>query len=138
MAIETSLTEFPGVVNAELGQFQLMPGPKGEQGERGPRGYGIESAVLNEDFTLTLRFEDGTSFTTAPIRGPAGERGPRGEPGPAGQNGVGLDSATDITGILKGNGKTVEPAVAGTDYVSPSQLTEAIQRAVADAWEASY
>ena len=102
MDINTSLPEAAGAVEVELGQFGLMPGPKGDAGERGPRGYGIASAVLNEDFTLTLRFEDGSSYTTRSLRGetgargdtgpvgpagPAGDTGPRGEPGPQGERG---------------------------------------------------
>lgn len=39
-----------------------------------------------------------------------------GATGPEGPNTVGATTATDITGILKGNGATVEAAVEGTDY----------------------
>lgn len=35
-------------------------------------GNGIESAVLNDDYTLTLNFTDGTSFTSPSIRGEKG------------------------------------------------------------------
>lgn len=39
-------------------------------------GIGISSAVLNDDYTLTLNYSDGTSFTTSnSIRGPKGEPG---------------------------------------------------------------
>ncbi len=62
----------PGAVEVSLGEYRLIPGPKGDTGERGPRGYGIESAVLNPDFTLTLKFEDGTSYTTPALRGADG------------------------------------------------------------------
>lgn len=62
----------PGTVEVELGQFGLIPGPKGDTGERGPRGYGIQSAVLNPDFTLTVTFENGESYTTPAIRGEDG------------------------------------------------------------------
>lgn len=87
MEINTKLPEAPGAVEVELGQFRLIPGPRGETGERGPRGYGVESAVLNPDFTLTIKFEDGSSYTTASIRGATGETGPRGERGPQGERG---------------------------------------------------
>lgn len=38
----------------------------------GVAGNGIESAVLNNDYTLTLNFTDGTSFTSSSIRGETG------------------------------------------------------------------
>ena len=44
-------------------------------GEKGDTGNGIESAVLNQDYTLTLNFTDGTHYTTPSIRGAKGETG---------------------------------------------------------------
>lgn len=41
----------------------------------GVDGTGIASATLNEDYTLTLLFTDGTSTTTESIRGATGESG---------------------------------------------------------------
>ena len=44
-----------------------------------------------------------------------------------------------ITGLLKGNGSgSVTAAVAGTDYVTPSDMASAIQSAIQNTWEASY
>ena len=40
---------------------------------KGDKGNGISSAVLNNDYTLTLTFTDGTSYTTPSIRGEKGE-----------------------------------------------------------------
>ena len=51
-------------------------------GIRGPRGYtgvGIESVVLNPDFTLTITLTDDSVYTTAPIRGEKGETGNEGK-----------------------------------------------------------
>lgn len=42
----------------------------------GQDGVGISGAVLNADYTLTLTFSDGTSYTTPSIRGPKGEAAP--------------------------------------------------------------
>lgn len=42
----------------------------------GQDGVGISGAVLNADYTLTLTFSDGTSYTTPSIRGPKGEDAP--------------------------------------------------------------
>ena len=44
-------------------------------GEKGDTGNGIASAVLNQDYTLTLNFTDGTHYTTPSIRGAKGETG---------------------------------------------------------------
>lgn len=77
-------------------------GPTGATGATGATGNGIASAVLNADYTLTLTFTDGTSYTTPSIRGaqgpqgatgatgatgPKGEQGPQGETGPQGPQG---------------------------------------------------
>ena len=64
-------------------------GDTGPQGPAGPTGNGIQSAVLNSDYTLTLRFTDGTSYTTpTPIRGATGATGATGPQGPQGEDGV--------------------------------------------------
>ena len=38
-------------------------------------GNGIQSVTLNEDYTLTIYYTDGTSVTTTSIRGETGESG---------------------------------------------------------------
>jgi hypothetical protein len=53
------------------------------------------------------------------IRGADGAPGPT---GPAGPNQVTTSTATNITGILKGNGTNVQQAVAGTDYGTVSSV----------------
>ena len=42
-------------------------------GKNGSDGNGIKSVVFNEDYTLTLNFDNGTSYTTPSIRGESGE-----------------------------------------------------------------
>ena len=59
-------------------------GAQGEQGEPGKTGNGIASTVLNSDFTLTVHFTDGTSYTTPSIRGATGPQGKQGEKGETG------------------------------------------------------
>jgi len=44
----------------------------GAQGIKGDTGNGIDSAVLNADYTLTLTFTNGATYTTPSIRGVAG------------------------------------------------------------------
>lgn len=48
--------------------------------------------------------------------GPQGPKGDTGETGPAGPNMVNAGTATDIAGILKGNGAAVGAAVEGVDF----------------------
>ena len=72
-------------------------GPQGETGPAGPTGNGIQSAVLNSDYTLTLIYTDGTRWTSPdPIRGPAGQTGPAGPAGPQGPQGIKGDTGNGI------------------------------------------
>lgn len=59
-------------------------GIQGVKGDTGETGNGIESAELNSDYTLTLDFTDGTSYTTPSIRGMQGEQGIQGVKGDTG------------------------------------------------------
>ena len=62
-------------------------GKDGQNGSNGVDGNGIKSAVLNADYTLTLTFDDGTSYTTPSIRGAAGKDGADGKDGQDGAKG---------------------------------------------------
>lgn len=81
-----------------MGALKIFDGVKwvsiggGERGERGPQGNGIDHAVLNPDYTLTLFWTNGTSSTYGPIRG---EQGAQGE---TGDDGNGIASVTWIGG----------------------------------------
>lgn len=89
-------------------------GPKGETGATGPQGEtgnGIASAVLNSNYTLTLNFTDGTSYTTpTSIRGATGAtgpQGPQGETGPQGPQGIqGIQGETGPQGPKGDTGDT--------------------------------
>lgn len=59
---------------------------------RGNTGNGIASAVLNADYTLTLTFTDGNSYTTPSIRGEVGAKGDKGNKGDKGDTGNGIAS----------------------------------------------
>lgn len=67
-------------------------GEKGDKGDKGDTGVSITSAVLNSDYTLTIGFSDGSSYTTPnSIRGPQGIQGiqgPRGIQGLRGEQGL--------------------------------------------------
>ena len=70
-----------------LGIPQGIQGEQGVQGIQGKTGNGIASAALNADYTLTLTFTDGTSYTTPSIRGAQGEQGETGDKGDKGDKG---------------------------------------------------
>lgn len=96
-------------VTGELGEARLIQGPQGEKGEKGEAGVGILGTVLNDDYTLTIRFTDGSSYTTttsirgeqgdafeysdftaeqlAALKGEKGDKGDTGETGPQGEKG---------------------------------------------------
>lgn len=54
------------------------------------------------------------------IKGGTGGAGATGAAGPAGPNEVSASTATPITGLLKGDGATVQQAVPGEDYAAAS------------------
>lgn len=62
-------------------------------GSSGVAGVGISSVVLNADYTLTINFTDGTSYTTPSIRGEAGEPGRDGDDGVDGKDGTSVTVA---------------------------------------------
>lgn len=66
--------------------LRALVGPQGET------GVSISDVRLNEDFTLTVTLDDGTEFTTDPIKGPKGDTGQKGEKGDTGSQGPKGDS----------------------------------------------
>lgn len=80
-----------------------------------------------------VQFSDGEDFQTkldnGSLQGPAGPAGSSGTVGPQGPSGPNLvdtTTTTTINGLLKGNGETVAQAADGTDYMSPSKVSEAV------------
>ena len=100
---------------------------------KGDKGNGIQSAVLNNDYTLTLTFTDGTTYTTPSIRGEKGEQGE-----PATDMDIHIcsaseyDSETRIPTIANPNDKTFY-LVPTEDGTSPDLFTEWVY--VNNAWE---
>lgn len=67
-------------------------------------GRAIQSTVLNADYTLTIRYTDGTSYTTPSIRGATGATGPAGADGTDGADGAdGVSPEVTITTITGGH-----------------------------------
>ena len=100
---------------------------------KGDKGNGIQSAVLNNDYTLTLTFTDGTTYKTPSIRGEKGEKGE-----PATDMDIHIcsaseyDSETRIPTITSPDDKTFY-LVPTEDGTSPDLFTEWV--CVNNAWE---
>ena len=97
-------------------------GAAGAPGAAGADGVGISGVAFKETdasgnnvYTITL-----TNGTTYDFTAPKGATGSKGDTGATGPNSVSTSTATNITGILKGNGSTVAAAEAGTDYAAAS------------------
>lgn len=117
-----------------------VKGEQGIQGEKGDTGKGFTIlgtyATVEALAAAVTNAEQGDYYnvgTEAPYRiymwddaegwqdqgqlqGPTGAQG---ETGPSGPNTVTAETATTLTGLLKGDGTSVAAAVAGTDYVAP-------------------
>ena len=55
--------------------ISIPKGATGPTGETGPTGNGIQNITLNGDYTLTINYTNGTSYTTSSIRGAQGDSG---------------------------------------------------------------
>jgi len=103
------------------------------KGDKGNTGNGISSAILNDDYTLTLTFTDGTTYKTPSIRG---EKGEKGEPATDMEihicSASEYDSETRIPTITSPNDKTFY-LVPTEDGTSPDLFTEWVY--VNGAWE---
>ena len=91
-------------------EVAALVGPKGDKGDTGAQGPA----------------------------GADGQDGQDGAQGPAGPNEVSTSTDSNITGLLKGADGKVAQAVAGTDYVTPTGMNEAIAEAIGTAIEGSY
>ena len=89
-------------------------GLQGKQGETGATGNGIASTILNNDYTLTIQFTDGTSYTTPSIRGLTGAQGKQGEKGETG-NGI-------ASTVLNGDYTLTITFTDGTSYTTPTPI----------------
>ena len=84
-------------------------------GQKGDTGNGIKSTVMNDDYTLTIEFTDGTSYTTPSIRGEKGETGSKGAKGDKGDTG-----AQGIQGIQGEKGDNGDTGASGKDGANGS------------------
>lgn len=95
-----------GNIKGEKGEPGYTPvkGVDYFDGNDGKDGNGIKSAVLNADYTLTITFDDGTSYTTPSIRGATGSSG---SDGSNGIDGVGIASIKQTTTSTDDGGNNV-------------------------------
>ena len=95
-----------------------LKGDKGDDGivgRDGVDGVGITNITQNEDGTLSINLDDGTSYVTEPLRGEDGRDGQDGAKGDTGDDGNGIASAelnSDYTLTLT--------FTDGTSYTTPS------------------
>lgn len=96
-------------------------GLQGKQGETGATGNGIASTILNDDYTLTIQFTDGTSYTTPSIRGLTGAQGKQGATGAQGEQGEPGKTGNGIASTVLNNDFTLTVHFTdGTSYTTPS------------------
>lgn len=117
--------------------YSFITDLSGAQGLTGPRGFtgnGISSAVLNQDYTLTIYYTDGTSYTTAtPIRGVQGETGNGIASAVLNQDytltisftdGTSYTTPTPIRGLQGADGKGIASVVFNNDYTMTITFTD--------------
>lgn len=89
----------------------------GAQGIKGETGTGISSVTLNSDYTLTIRYTDGTSVTTASIRGETGATG-------KGISDIRINADNSVTIVLDdGTEYTTEPVRGPQGETGPQGAT---------------
>jgi hypothetical protein len=127
--------------------FALIPfGLQGPPGAIGLTGAGnmTMNMTLNMTMNMTANMTAGPqgipgidNLTANMTAGPQGPSGPSGGSGPAGPNEIDANvTMTNISGLIKGDGAYVFPAVADVDYSTPSTVQSMI--ASSDAWNLSY
>lgn len=85
---ESAWAEISGTPEEPVLNLGIPKGEAGEQGEQGEAGIGITDVTMNPDYTVTIEYGDGESYTTPVIRGERGEQGEQGQDGADGESGV--------------------------------------------------
>ena len=97
-------------------------------GEKGDTGNGIKSTIMNDDYTLTIEFTDGTSYTTPSIRGEKGTTGSQGAKGEKGDKGEqGIQGIPGEKGEKGDTGLAGYTPVKGVDYFTEDDKKEIVQ-----------
>ena len=112
--------------------IQGIQGPKGADGLKGDTGPYFTPTVSAEGIISWSNNGGLDNPASVSIKGPQGDTGAKGDPGiqgeqgPAGPNEITGNTATTLSGLLKGNGSTVQAAQAGTDYIIPPATATAL------------
>lgn len=114
----------------------VMDGSDGKDGQNGQNGNGIKSAVLNADYTLTLTFDDGTSYTTPSIRGATGGSGKDGVSVTHSWNGTTL-TITSASGTSSANLKGDKGDTGPAYTLTTADKTEMVNLVLASLTNAS-
>ena len=72
---ESATVTNSGTKSDAILNFGIPRGFKGDKGDKGEAGAGIASVHMNADYTLTITYTNGTSYTTPSIRGETGATG---------------------------------------------------------------
>ena len=105
--------------------IQGIQGPKGADGLKGDTGPYFTPTVSAEGIISWSNNGGLDNPASVSIKGPQGDTGAKGDPGiqgeqgPAGPNEISIDTASSITGMLKGTNGNVAQAAPGTDYAVP-------------------
>lgn len=104
---DTSIRKNLEILDKKIEEVEKIPGTAGKD------GVGISNITSNEDSSLTITLSNGSSTTTAPLKGLDGKDGEQGIQGPPGRDG--------IDGINGQDGYTPQP---GIDYSSKQEIQE--------------
>ena len=79
-AIKAAISIHPIIINGKWFVWSALRGEYVDtgvkaQGEQGDTGNGISRVSMNQDYTITLHFTDGSTFTTDSLRGQKGDPG---------------------------------------------------------------
>ena len=132
----------PGVKGDQgIQGMQGLTGDTGAQGSTGPQGSPGTTGAKGDNGDTGLTGPKGDVGDQGPqgiqgVQGVKGDTGNTGNTGSAGPNQVTTSTATNITGIIKGNGSVCSQASAGSDYVATndSRLTDSRNAADVSAW----
>lgn len=122
---EQNVEHYPKIIDEQWYTWDAENGEYVATGvsANGNTGNGIESVVLNNDYTLTLNFTDGTSYTTTSIRGTTGN----------GIEDIVLNSDYTLTIVYSDGNSYTTPSIRGPIGPTPQFSIGTVQEGAAAA-----